>query len=153
MKAWMAIVVCAACSTGCIGVNQGGRPFGSILRAEVETPQPGEWCRVTYPEQKNGVLAHSQREVTGRVESIDEDGVHLSHANWRVTSGARGLEKLPYMNRVFKNTGTAVESETVVKTEQIERLEIITKEEAWQPQAQILAQQLTAAVPGPNRLH
>jgi hypothetical protein len=153
MKAWMAIVVCAACSTGCIGVNQGGRPFGSILRAEVETPQPGEWCRVTYPEQRTGVFEKSQSQLTGRVESVDEDGIHLSHVTGRNMVKSPGLDRIPYVNRLFRNTGVGTEHDRVVKLDGTEEVEIISKQEAWQPQAQVLAQQLTAAVPGPSRLH
>jgi len=151
MRRVFILALCGLCSIGCVSVNKGSRPLGSIVEAAQPTPEPGQWCRVTYPETKTGLLNRSQHVVTGRVEAVDEDGIHLSDVNGRSMQRTAGAEKVPYLKRYFKNTGVGTAPGAVVKHESFERLEIISKQEAWQPEAQLVAQHLANAVPGRHR--
>jgi hypothetical protein len=155
MRRVFILALCCLCPLGCVSVNKGSRPLGSIVEAEQPTPEPGQWCRVTYPKQGTD---HNwgQQQLTGRVEAVDDDGIHLSEVvvHGRQVSGTPVLSRLPYVSRYFKNTGVGMErSDTtrIIRPDECERLEIITKQEAWQPEAQLVAQHLANAVPGRNR--
>lgn len=152
MKTWSAGLLCLATLSGCVSVNQGGRPLGSIIGQLDAPPQPGDWCRITYPQQRDGWLSVSQGEITGQIESIDEEGLHLSHVHARNMSGMPLMKRIPYVSRYFKNTGVGTMDDSVISLERAGNFEIVSKEEVWQPTSQILAQQMAAAVPGPQRI-
>ena len=130
--------------------------MGSILGQMETTPQPGEWCHITFPEKTSrSVTSHS--ELTGKVVSIDEDGVKLSDVVVEARSMHANpvLSRLPYVGRFYKNTGVgrqSVDSQTVALDE-FERLDIITQAEAfqadpWAARDQTVIRELVAAVPG-----
>jgi hypothetical protein len=151
MDRWLVIALATACLSGCVSVNRGSRPMGSIVGQMDQTPQPGDWCRITFPDDSTG-WRNSSREMTGRVTDIDEEGIHLSDAvvMARETRATPVASQAPYVGRLFKNTGVGLEpaeSDQIIRPDEFKRLEIITKEQAWQPNAQLLAQQLTKAVP------
>lgn len=151
MRRAFTIALCCACSIGCVSVNKGSRPLGSIVNAEQPAPEPGQWCRVTYPETKTGLLNRSQHVVTGRVDAVDDDGIHLSDVNGRSLRRTAVVGNVPYVKRLFTMTGIGTTPDALVKHESFERLEIISKQEAWQPEAQLVAQHLANAVPGRHR--
>ena len=151
MCRWVWLALCVAVVPGCVSVNGGSRPMGSIGQADL--PQPGEWVKVTHPERRQG-LQISRSETTGRVESLDKSGLRLSHVTARTQSSTQGLSRLPVVGRMYKNTGVGrTEEETVVQYQQIEQLSIIPESEGLpNSSSHSVAQQLTAAVPGPQRL-
>lgn len=151
------IVTCCLGFTGCVHINQGSRPMGSIL-SQSDLPKPGDWCRVTSPEMSDGKDHRSQGTVVGRVKSIDEHGIHLSDTirEGRRSSATPILSDLPVVGRRFRNTGVGREAvgSCTVTNDEIAGLEIISENEAqeWtRPLASSnhnVAQQLVAAVPG-----
>ncbi len=150
MCRWVWLALCVAVVPGCVSVNGGSRPMGSIGQADL--PQPGEWVRATYPKVRSG-LAISQRQVVGKVDTVDENGIHLTEVEGRFMSSAvMGLHKAPMIGRLFKNTGVGRESQAVVHPAELESLELVTEAERQQRYPSTIAQQLTAAVPGPQRL-
>jgi hypothetical protein len=148
----LSLALCGLCLSGCISVNQGGRPLGSIVQTQT-MPEPGQWCRVTYPETRRGLERH-QSIVTGKVESIDEDGIHLSEASGVQMVGVPIAEKVPVVRRLFKNTGVGYEGDRVVRLDGTEQVDIISEQEGRQSgrpavgREQNVAQQLVSAVPG-----
>lgn len=151
MKHWPIILLCTAILPGCVTVNGGGRPMGSIV-GQNEMPEPGQWCRATYPRQRSG-LSRSQSQVAGRVEAIDEDGIHLTQVEARMMSGAvGGLNRLPYISRFYKNTGVGRGESSVVKPDELASLEILSEAEVRQMQPNSVAEQLAKAMPGPQRI-
>src|SRR5690348_12044020 len=100
----ISLALCGLCLSGCVSVNQGSRPMGSIVGQTQTMPEPGQWCRITSPETRSG-LERRQSSVTGKVESIDEDGIHLSEATGRQMVGVPAAEKVPVVRRLFRNTG------------------------------------------------
>jgi|GEM_PF-4517752 len=152
MRRIVLIALGALSVAGCVGINQGNRPMGSII-GQTELPQPGEWCRATYPQQRSGLLNVSQSHVTGQVESVDDDGIRLSHVRAGSRNGTRFVGKVPYIGRYFKNTGVGTSlDDVVVKVDKVERLEIISEQDGRQDFPLQVAQQLTAAMPGPHRM-
>lgn len=154
MRRLLLLALCAAPLSGCVSVNKGNRPLGSIVGQSETTPQPGEWCRVTYPEQRAGWTGKSQTQLTGQVESVDEEGIQLRDVVIEGrTQSAPLVQKIPYVNRYFKNTGVGMESagSYTVKPGEFERLEIISEHEAKFAASHLLARNLVAAIPGPQR--
>jgi hypothetical protein len=148
----ISLALCGLCLSGCVSVNQGSRPMGSIVGQTQTMPEPGQWCRITSPETRSG-LERRQSIVTGKVESIDEDGIHLSEVTGRQMVGVPVAEKVPMVRRLFKNTGVGYEAEHVVRLNGTEQVEIISEQEGRQSgrpvvREQNVAQQLVSAVPG-----
>ena len=145
---WM--VVWGTCLSGCISVNQGSRPLGSIIGQTETLPEPGQWCRITTPETRTGLFERRQTVVTGKVEAVDDEGIHLSEVTGRQLVRTPGLEKVPGIRRLFKNAGVGLEHERVVPLSGNEQIEIISKQEARLASSQAVARNLMAAVvPGP----
>lgn len=149
----ISLVCCSLCLSGCIAVNQGSRPMGSIVQNET-TPEPGQWCRITSPETRSGVFERHQSIVTGKVEAVDEDGIHLSEVTGRQNVSVPITQKVPMARRLFKNSGVGHEHDRVVKLDGSEQVEIISEEEGRQsgrpvaPREHNVAQQLVSAMPG-----
>lgn len=148
--------VCCLGLVGCVHVNQGSRPLGSII-SQSDLPQPGDWCRVTTPE--TGDKSHRRwSTIVGRVESVNEDGIELSDVvkEAREMSGTPVLSDLPYLGRRFKNSGVGRETaeSCLVARGEISSIEIISEDEGRHTLTPIvesqpnIAQYLVAAVPG-----
>ena len=62
------------CFTGCQLVSSGATPV--TLGQMEKTPQPGDWCGVTFPEMRKGQVT-SRKLWTGQVEKVDDDTITL----------------------------------------------------------------------------
>ena len=148
---WQIAAVFCCGLVGCI--NAGNRPLGTISHLDT-VPEPGEWCRVTLPESRSGVFTTNRTTLTGRVESVNDTEITLSDVvvEGRSKQSVPGLSRVPYVRRVFTNTGAGVAAvgDRTLATEEIERLDVITKAEARRSASQLMARELVAAViPGP----
>ena len=147
----LACVVCCSL-VGC--VNNGNRPMGTISSRIEASPEPGEWCRVTLPESRSGTFTKSQITLTGRVEEINGAAITLSDVvvEGRNQQSVPVLGRMPYVRRMFTNTGVGVAAvgNRTLTPDEFERLEVISKAEARRSASQLMARNLVAAViPGP----
>lgn len=143
---------------GCVHINQGSRPMGSII-SQSERPQPGDWCRVTTPATGDGKYHRNWSEIVGRVASVDDSGIRLSDVvrESRLQNATPILSDLPVVGRRFKNSSVGRETTEIwtMKWEEIAQVEIISEEEGREGRMGIsvdsqqnVAQHLVAAVPG-----
>lgn len=86
------LALCAAMIPGCVSVNGGGRPMGSIV-GQTETPEPGQWCIIRLTDEQLGPSSKRMTYLWGRVDSVDEAGVQLVDVieEERILSGPNSL--------------------------------------------------------------
>lgn len=147
------VALCCLAFSGCVGINQGSRPMGSIIGQTKPAPQPGDWCRITLPAQQTGWMRVEQQHLTGQVEDVSQDGLRLSQVRSQQQSRVPVVGRIPWMGRIFQQTAEGQPTGELITSDEIERLEIISRTEAGQPSSQLVAQRLAAAVPGMQRLH
>lgn len=151
-------LACCLAFAGCVHINQGSRPMGSIT-GQTDLPQPGDWCCVTTREKGDNKSHRDWENIFGRVENVDDSGIRLSEVVRvsRSQSATPILSNLPVVGRRFKNSGVGRETTEIctIQREDIASVEIISEEEGRTGRMGIdidlqpnVARQLVAAVPG-----
>ena len=113
--------------------TQSSQPARRVSADVLRSLQPGGWYRVRLHDEKGGISG-GRTEYIGQLQQADDNSITLSQVSALTRYGSTSvLRKVPYVSRLYKNTGVARQEEPSPKTlarDQIQQIEPISAAEA-----------------------